>query len=71
MGLFEVFVGFGEELIDLVVEVVSVFDQGVVTRIRDNPEVGVGNVLKNEDRVRNGDKVVVAANDERRGLDGM
>ena len=71
VGLVEVFVGFGEELVDLMVEVVGVFTQCSVARIRDNPEVGVGNVLVDEDGVGNGNEIVVAANDERRGLNGV
>lgn len=60
---------FGEELVYLVVEVVGVFAQGAVARVRDNPEVGVGNVLVDKDGMGNGDEVVVATDDERRGLD--
>ena len=67
----KVFVGLGEELVDLLVEVVDVFAQGAVARVRYNPEVSVRNVLVDEDGVGNGNEVVVAANDERRGLDGV
>ena len=63
-NLLEVFVGFGEEVVYLVVEVVSVFAEGGMARVRDYPEVGVGNVLIDEDGVGNGDQVVVAADDE-------
>ena len=68
-GLLEVFVGFVEELVDLVVEVVGVFAQRAMARVRNDPEIGVGNVLVYQDSVGNRNKVVVATNDQRRSLD--
>jgi hypothetical protein len=35
--LLEVFVRFGEEIVHLMVEVVAVFAQGAMARVRDNP----------------------------------
>ena len=67
--LFEVFIGFAEEPVDLVVEVVGVFAQGAVPGVRNHPEIGVRNVLVDQDGVGNRNKVVVATNDQRRGLD--
>jgi hypothetical protein len=69
--LLEVFVRFGEEIVYLMVEVVGVFAQGAMARVRDNPEVGVGNVLIDEHGVRNRNEVVVATDDERRRLDSV
>jgi len=69
--LLEVLVRFGEEIVYLKVEVVGVFAQGAMTRVRDNPEVGVGNVLIDEDGVGNRNEVVVATDDERRRLDSV
>jgi hypothetical protein len=69
--LLEVFVRFGEEIVYLLVEVVGVFAQGAMARVRDNPEVGVGNVLIDEDGVGNRNEVVVATDDERRRLDSV
>ena len=71
IGLLEVFEGFGKELVDLAVEVVGVFAQGAVARVWDHPEVGVANILVDKDGVGNGNEVVVATDDERRGLDGV
>ena len=53
--LVEVFEGFGEEVVDLVVEVVGVFAEGAVAGVGDYPEVCVGDVLVDEDGVGDGD----------------
>ena len=66
-----VFVRLSEEVVYEAIEVVGVFDESVVARVRHNPEVGVGNVLIDEDRVGNGNKVVVATDDERWRLNGV
>ena len=71
MSLPIVFVWFGEELVDLTVEFVGMFDQSPVARVWDNPEVGVGNVFIDQDSVADRDKIVIATDDERRGLNGV
>ena len=69
--LLEVLVRFGEEIVYLMVEVVGVFAKGAMTRVRDNPEVGVGNVLVDDDGVGDRNDVVVATDDKRWRLDGV
>ena len=71
MSLVEVFVWFAEEFVDLVIKLVGVLDESAVARVRDDPEVGVGNVLIDQDGVADGDKIVIATDDERRGLNGV
>ena len=68
MGVSE---GFGEEAVDFAGEVFGLVVEGGVAGVGDDPEIGVGDVLVDEDGVREGDEVVVAADDEGGGLDGV
>jgi len=47
------FIRFGEEVVYHMIEVIDVFNQGAMTRVRHNPQVGVRNVLIDEDGVAN------------------
>ena len=67
-GVFE---GFGEEAVDFAVEVFGLVHEGAVAGVGDYRELGVRDVLVDEDGVGDGDEVVVAADDERGGLDGV
>lgn len=50
--LVKVFEGLSEELVDLPVEFIWVLSQCAVPGVRNNPEVGVRDVLVDEDGVR-------------------
>lgn len=59
----------GEEIQDDRVELVFFEDRGGVAGIGDDPEVGLGDVLGDEDGMGDGDGVVVAADHEGRAGD--
>src|SRR5581483_4814607 len=60
-----------EKMLHLLVKFISMFLQGPVSGVGHDPEIGVLDVLIDEDGVRNRNQVVIAANDQRRALNGV
>ena len=54
----------GEEVLDDRIELIFFEYRHGVTRVGYDPEIGLGNILCNEDCMQDGDGVVVAADDE-------
>ena len=68
-GPFDLPVGVGEEIINLVIKCVLFKDRDGVSGVGDDPEIRMGDVCRDQDGMWDGDDVMVAADDQGWALD--